>query len=260
MKRYFTINGGRTGSAWLADFLSINLQIQAVHEPLGIDDFGVSMPDIRTQRNFNTFGNNDFVQAFWERKLSSLPPTVYAETNHTLCKSGLVENLILQKLQADTTLILLSRDIVNHCLSFVVRNDFAYIANVWQFLLDQRYAKNLISPIAFQQFKGIGTPLWYCYEMWARQEYYVQKFFTEIEMHIVTLEDITKIEGAKKLHKALGLDGDCLIPPPKNQNQGKPSDQLRNLVSDAVHSISVDMPQLIEDKIKKGFSFDAVQK
>jgi len=37
---YFTITAGRTGSAWLASFLSMNLQIEEVHEPLGINDFG----------------------------------------------------------------------------------------------------------------------------------------------------------------------------------------------------------------------------
>ena len=55
---YFTITAGRTGSAWLASFLSLNLQIEEVHEPLGINDFGEKMPDIRTMRNFNNFRNS----------------------------------------------------------------------------------------------------------------------------------------------------------------------------------------------------------
>ena len=105
MEKYFTITAGRTGYAWLTSFLTANLGIAAVHEPLGIDDFGIQMPDIRTMGSFNNFGNNDFVKAFWERKFSHLPDTTYAETNHTLCKCGLVENLFLNKLEGETTLI-----------------------------------------------------------------------------------------------------------------------------------------------------------
>ena len=56
MKKYFTITAGRTGSAWLTSFLTANLGIDAVHEPLGIDDFGDQMPDIRTMRTFNNYG------------------------------------------------------------------------------------------------------------------------------------------------------------------------------------------------------------
>ena len=65
-QQYFTITAGRTGSAWLASFLSANLKAHAI-EPLEIDDFGVKMPDIRTMRSFNNFGNNDFVRQFWKK-------------------------------------------------------------------------------------------------------------------------------------------------------------------------------------------------
>jgi len=126
---YFTITAGRTGSAWLTSFLSQNLAINAIHEPLGIDDFGTNMPDIRTMRSFNNYGNNDFVKAFWERKFASLPNTIYAETNHTLCKCGLVENIFLNQLEDKTTLIILKRDIVKQCLSYIVRNDFRVLSD-----------------------------------------------------------------------------------------------------------------------------------
>lgn len=90
LNKVFHNNSGRTGSAWLTEFLSPNLAINAIHEPLGLDVFGVNMPDIWTMRSFN-----DFVKAFWERKFASLPNTIYAETNHTICKCGLVENIFL---------------------------------------------------------------------------------------------------------------------------------------------------------------------
>ena len=129
---YFTITAGRTGSAWLASFLSLNLQIEEVHEPLGINDFVEKMLDIRTMRNFNNFGNNDFVQNFWNKKFKTIPGGVYAETNHTLSKCGLVENIMLHDRSDATTLIVLRRDIVKQCVSYVVRNNFCNITIGWQ--------------------------------------------------------------------------------------------------------------------------------
>jgi hypothetical protein len=258
LKNYFTITAGRTGSAWLTSFLSSNLQINAVHEPLGIDDFGVNMPDIRTMRSFNNYGNNDFVKEFWKRKFSNLPNATYAETNHTLCKCGLVENLLLNKLEDETILIVLKRNIVKQCVSYIVRHDFGNITLAWQWYLHPTYRKKIINPEPFMKLGGIGIPLWYCYEMSARQEYYVQKFSDKISMNQVTLEELTSDTGAQDFHDLLGLHGKCVVPSPKNENKVKPNEHLVQQVTDFVDKINVDMPQLIEDTIKKGFSFDAV--
>lgn len=257
LKKYFTITAGRTGSAWLTSFLSSNLQINAVHEPLAISDFGVNMPDIRTMRSFNNYGNSDFVKEFWKRKFSNLPNATYAETNHTLCKCGLVENLLLNKLEDETILILLKRDVVKQCLSYLVRHDFGNITLAWQWYLHPTYIKKIINPEPFMRFGGVGVPLWYCYEMLARQEYYTQKFSKEIAMHHVTLEHLTTKAGAQDFHKALGLRGEYTLPSPQNENKAMPSEQLRENVYDIVRNINVDMPQIVEDLIKRGFSFDS---
>ena len=86
--------GGKAELFCIAGFLSLNLRVEAIHEPLGVNDFGTKMPDIRTLRNFNTFGNNEVVRDFWKNKFNSLKGEIYAETNHTLAKCGLIENLI----------------------------------------------------------------------------------------------------------------------------------------------------------------------
>lgn len=258
MRKYFTITAGRTGSAWLTSFLSSNLGINAVHEPLGIDDFGVNMPDIRTMRSFNEYGNSDFVKEFWKRKFSNLPDSTYAETNHTLCKCGLVENLLLNKLEDKTILIVLKRDIVKQCVSYIVRHDFSNITLAWQWYLHPTYRKKIINPDPFMKFGRIGTPLWYCYEMLARQEYYVQKFSDKIFMLLVTLEDLTSDTGAQDFHNLLGLHGKCVVPFARNENTAKPTEQLVQKVTDIVDKINIDMPQLVKDKIKKGFSFETV--
>lgn len=256
--KYFAITAGRTGSAWLASFLSGNLQINAVHEPLGIDDFGVNMPDIRTMRSFNNYGNNDFVQDFWKRKFFHIPSGTYAETNHTLCKCGLVENLLTNELEGETTLIVLRRNIIKQCMSYIVRHDFGNITLAWQWYLHPAYIKKIINPEPFLKLGGIGIPLWYCYEMSARKEYYLQKFSDKISIHQVTLEELTSNAGAQDFHKLLSLHGNCIVPPPKNENRAKPSEQLIQKVTEIVYKINIDMPQLVEDAIKKGFSFEAI--
>ena len=200
MHNYFTITAGRTGSAWLASFLSQNLNINEVHEFLGINDFGHKMPDIRTMRNFNNFGNNEFVQNFWKRKFEYIPNELYSETNHTLCKCGLVENIILNKREKYTTLIILKRDMTDQCVSYLERNDFGNITIAWQWYLHPSYLKKIINPKPFMQFGNLGQPLWYCYEMAARQEYYSQKFSDKVKMIEITLEEVVTNIGAKKLH------------------------------------------------------------
>ncbi|NIY74670.1 hypothetical protein HED22_03355 [Thalassospira sp. HF15] len=257
MKNYFVITAGRTGSAWLADFLSENLKIDAIHEPLDIDDFGVRMPDIRTMRNFNNYGNNEFVKDFWARKFDSIPDSTYAETNHTLCKCGLVENLVDSDRVDFITLIILKRDIVKQCVSYLVRNDFGNITLAWQWYLHPSYQKKLINFQPFAQLGGLGMPLWYCYEMQARQEYYRQKYADKIEMIEVTLDDAVKDEGARAFLKDLGIEAECKMPPKKNANKAKPPQQLVDQVSDVISKISFDSSKIASDAIKAGFNFDA---
>ncbi len=257
MNAYFTITAGRTGSAWLASFLSRNLKINAVHEPLDIDDFGVRMPDIRTMRNFNNFGNNEFVQEFWKRKFASIPGGVYAETNHTLCKCGLVENLILNELEDSTTLIVLRRDLVRQCLSYLARREFENITLAWQWYLHPSYGKKIVSPEPFMKFGSVGTPVWYCYEMAARQEYYLQKFSNKIPMIEVSLEDVSTESGARDFLRFLGETGDCEVPAPKNKSKARPNEKMAEAITNILKKVNVNMPELVEEKIKDGFSFDA---
>ena len=89
----FTLSAGRTGTAQLSDFLAVNFNCDALHEPLVIEDFGNRMPDIKIMRSFNETGNNAIVKDFWKRKLSMLTSNMHIETNYTLGKCGLSENI-----------------------------------------------------------------------------------------------------------------------------------------------------------------------
>nr|WP_321980723.1 hypothetical protein [uncultured Cohaesibacter sp.] len=256
MKTYFTITAGRTGSNWLANFLSLNLQVQAIHEPLGIDDFGVKMPDIRTMRSFNNYGNNEFVQSFWKRKFDTLSDSTYVETNHTLAKCGLVENIAESNLSDDTTLIVLKRDIVKQCVSYLVRGDFGNITIPWQWYLHPSYKIKIIPPKIFHGAGGLATPLWYCYEMLARQEYYRQKYSDRIKMVEINLEEVTKEEGASKFLECLDIKTEIKLPPPSNQNKSKAPEQLVTKISKIVGAVKLDMERIVKKEIADGFSFD----
>lgn len=255
MKYYFTITAGRTGTAWLASFFSNNLKIFSVHEHLGINDLGEKMPDIRTMRNFNNFGNNDFVKSFWKRKFESIENEDYAETNHTLCKCGLVENIELNGMSENTTLVLLRRNLINQCASYVTRKDFDNILTAWSWYLHPTYKKKIVNPNPFMKFGNLGIPVWYCFEMEARQEYYRQIYSDKIKMIEVKLEELVSENGANKFYSELGFDGNCFIPSPKNVNKRKPDIKLINLIKKIFEKINVDMPKLVKDAIKDGITF-----
>ena len=256
MKTYFTITAGRSGSAWLAKFLELNLDIEVVHEPLGIDDFGTKMPDIRTLRNFNNYGNNNFVKKFWKNKFNNLKTDIYAETNHTLAKCGLIENLAKSDLAKNSTVFILKRDLVKQCLSYLTRGDFGNVTLIWQWFLHPLYKKKIVNPATFEQFQPIGLPLWYCYEIAARQEFYIQKYSNKIKFIEISLEEISNVDGASKLLKKLGITDKCEIPSPQNKNINVPNLELQNKVANAVKSINFDSKSMIKDIIKSGFSFE----
>ena len=148
------------------------------------------MPDIKVMRSFNNFGNNTTVQEFWERKLSVIQQNSYIETNHTLGKCGLIENLYKTPIAADTKIIILKRNIVKQCSSYLVRSDFVHITTAWQWYLHPSYQKKLVNPEPFLKFDGVGLALWYCYEMAARQAFYKLAYSSSIKMIEVSLEDI----------------------------------------------------------------------
>lgn len=256
MQYYFTITAGRTGTAWLADLLAVNLQVAAIHEPLGIDDFGTRMPDIRTMRNFNSRGNNEFVQEFWKRKLEDISEPVYVETNHALAKCGLVENLARRSLATQSTLVCLQRNITAQCASYVARNDFRNITQIWQWYLDPSYPLKLVNPEPFKGIKGLGAPLWYCYEMLARQEYYRQRYAGEMRMVFVSLEDVTTPQGAQKFLSDMGGYKLRELPPRRNESKTVMPPELLNAIRSVIASVQLDIPGLVAQSIRKGFTFD----
>ena len=153
----FTLSAGRTGTAWVSEFLAVSLNCEALHEPLGFQDFGNRMPDIKIMRSFNETGNNAIVKDFWKRKFSMLTSNIHIETNHTLGKCGLIENISRSQLAEKSRIIILKRDIVRQCASYVVRHDFVHITTAWQWYLHPSYQKNLSIQNYFHNLKGLDS-------------------------------------------------------------------------------------------------------
>lgn len=214
----FTLTAGRTGTAWLAEFLSRTLACDAVHEPLGIDDFGTRMPDIRLMRSFNERGNNALVRTFWDGKLAEIAPlSRYVETNHTLGKCGLIENLCRHPLAAESAVIVLRRDLVAQAKSYVARGDFRNVTISWQWYLHAGYPNAIVNPAPFARLGQIGLAVWYCYEMDARQYYYRALYGDALRLIDVQLETIVTPDGARALLAELGFAGiEPALPAPSN--------------------------------------------
>ncbi len=225
---YFTLTAGRTGSNWLADFLTANTPTEAFHERRGIKDFGVHMPDIRIMRSFNTFGLDSDVREFWQRKLDLLPQdALYAETNHTLGKCGLIESLATHERAQDACIFILRRDMAKQCASYVRRGDFRHLTSVWQWYLSQTYPNNIVP---FETFGGgearFGAEMWYTCEMACRQYYYQTVYASYLKFIPVELETVTTALGARALLEQLGYSHAPILPSKVNHTPEHAMDEL----------------------------------
>jgi hypothetical protein len=153
----FTLSAGSTGTAWLSDFLAVNLNRAALHEPLGIDYFSNRMPDIKIMSSFNETGYNAILKDFWKRKFSMLTSNMQIETNHTLGKCGLIENISRTPMVEKSKIIIFKRDIFRQCASYVVRHGFVSITTAWQWYHHHSYQKKLSIRNYFHDLRGLGS-------------------------------------------------------------------------------------------------------
>jgi hypothetical protein len=169
----FTITGGRTGTTWLSRFLGENLKnVEVHHEQLGPGSFGYATPGLTELCDFNQLGQTKLVREFWMRKFALIELStadVYVETNHQLCKAGLLENLDL--CPCPVSLVVLQRDQIPTVSSYISVNAFCDSINMWLWFLSPTYSNNIV-PWKPYEAKRCGVQFWYYHEMFARQRFY----------------------------------------------------------------------------------------
>jgi hypothetical protein len=225
MKLIFTLSAGRTGTAYLAELMRRNVADAEVHhEILTYSSFGVDSPDISQLHTFNNAGNTPYVQEFWRRKLDKIfacGKPCYVETSHILMKAGLVENIASMAGQHEVHFIILERDKAQTAISFLQRGDFMNKGNMWLWLLEPGYSRNMV---AFAP--PLLLPLWYLYEIEARAHYYKKHYshYPHMHFHTTTVDDLNTKENIAAFYDQLGIAVDkenIVIPPKQNISVGK---------------------------------------
>lgn len=227
-KYLFTITTGRSGTVYLTDLLKRNLTDACIfHERMGFQSLGVNTPDASHFTLFNSVGNTEKVQAFWQQKFDrdvKTPNEWYIETSHFLSKAGLMENIHLLKEHADEIHIVhLRRHVFKTFWSYVNRFDFFNVGFTWLFTLDPRYPKKIIDSKPFLEHGMYGIALWYVMEMRCRAEYYKQIFSQDpsVHFHTIDLESIIQQHGAAAfLSQLMGEKvSNCELPSRQNETK-----------------------------------------
>lgn len=227
--KIFTVTGGRTGTAWLAKFLYLNLGKPSFHEQLGVDSYFSHTPNTAILRWFNTHGYTEQVKDFWSNKFKEIDQNGnWFESSHLLSKAGLIEYLVDAGLTDETYVIVLKRSILPQCLSYILREDFVsrygiiQYANIWQFYLDNSYSKNILSYPAVKaavKTDDLAYPIWYALEMDIREHFYQLKYGNKIKFIEVCLENVSTMDGASELLSDLGLKKTPIMPGRENANE-----------------------------------------
>lgn len=235
--KIFTLSSGRSGTGWLSNFISQNTGEACLHEALDVDGYFTHTPCTKTLRWFNTYGYSGPVEQFWSEKMMAIAETAnWFETSHLLGKAGLCEHLVSSKnLTDETTIIVLRRSLVKQCASYIYRNDFNHIANIWQFFLDYNYANNLVNFHDIHRVAGaFAYPIWYAVEMEARKRFYVRQYGGELRFIQVRLEELIHETGAASLMSCLGFSGAPELPAAANVGNAKVDDAVREEIEHTI--------------------------
>ncbi len=222
----FTITTGRSGTAYLAELLRLNVPgAECHHEILSYAGFGVDSPDLSDLTQFNALGNTVKVQRFWAQKFARIAAkecSLYVETSHQLAKAGLLENLTrLTSEGVDVLIVDLRRDVTKTVCSLIRRYDFLNKGNMWLWYLDPDYPKKILDPAVLLPRGWLGLCLWYVCEMRTRAEYYRLLLADQpVQFLQVDVDELNAPDGVVPFLHSVGFDVPTpRIPPPQNTVQ-----------------------------------------
>lgn len=208
----FTITTGRSGSAFLTDFLDQNLlDARVYHERTSPATFGVDTPDASDLMQFNNFGVTEKIRTFWRRKFKRIiaePGGVYAETAHQLAKAGLLENLDLLPAGVKVKIIDLQRDVHKTAWSLFNRREFENYGWTWLWWLDPRWVNKIVPSEQLMKYGAGGGCLWYVLEIRARAAYYreLTRDMPDCSMLATDASKLSQKESADKFLADLCLE------------------------------------------------------
>ncbi len=261
-RRYvFTITTGRSGTAYLARLLKLNLPHAEVHHERGenFHSHGWHTPDASHFMRFNSIGNLPDVREFWRRKFGTIlygEAETYCEVSHFLAKGGLIENLDLLGEEAELHIVHLTRDLFDTAWSLANRFDFYNLGFTWLFYLDPRYPKNLVPSAEFGRHGMLGYALWYVHEMRARAAYYQRRTETleRLHFHQIDLAELQTEAGLRGLLQALepGISTAQLQRPGKTNASGQwhLGDRERQRLHELVAGARVDYANIVEAALR----------
>jgi len=172
----YTISTGRSGTAFLAEFLRANLPGATVHhERTHFTHMGRITPDASHFMTFNNVGNVPGLQWFWQRRLkadAADAEDVFVETSHFNARGGLLENLAARPDGTRVVVIAQSRDLLPTVWSLHNRCDFRNNGFTWLFALDPRWRNVIVQSKVFRKWGMAGSAMWYVIEMQTRAAYY----------------------------------------------------------------------------------------
>jgi len=234
MKYLFTLSTGKCGTSYLATMLKANIpQATTMHEYHSLDEIGYGRPDIKTMIAYNTKGNIDEVQDYWQQKwqtISTGTAPLYAETSHILMNVGLVENAAqLIQPEDEVHFVTLTRNIYDILVSLHNKKDLITGLNSLFWYLHPHYTKLFISPEKYSNFSLFGRRLWYIHEICTRAAYYQLKYanIPQFHFHTITLDELNDREFVasflEKIGHGVAVDRVFI---PERQNIGTTKEEL----------------------------------
>jgi hypothetical protein len=259
-KFIFSINPGHVGSTFMAEMLGMNLpDANMYHEIIGYDSFGVDTPEISHFTLFNSQGNVQKVQDFWDQKISRIldtPIQNYGEMSHLLAKAGLMENIDRFCEHGQVYIIVLKRSLEKIILSMAKRFDMLNVGNMWMWHLDPKYPLKIVDSTPFYNAGVDGLRFWYACEIYSRAEYYRELFKDNERVKFIDVEidSISDRANATKLLSDLEFDisrENIVLPERKNTSHAKLDSKHVTFVNNLVKNSRFDPKAMAIQTIEK---------
>ena len=253
----YTISTGRSGTAFLAEFLRANLPGATVHhERTNFTQMGKITPEASQFMLFNNVGNVPELQAFWKRRLAADAADeadIFVETSHFNARGGMLENLDQRPDDTRVVVVAQSRDMLPTVWSLHNRCDFRNNGFTWLFALDPRWRNVIVRSKEFGRWGMAGSAMWYVIEMQTRAAYYKRLLSDAPGVDFVEV-DLSELRegsgGGERVLKAVLGEDPASVSWPDAQNEARDQlfpDKDRETIAAIIERLNFDAEKLAGD-------------